>query len=625
MYCPPPSGLCSGVMRRIEQNVLWLVVVGAAVVACGQGSDAGSDAAATSASVPGSTAGGTGAIAGVGTSAPSDLGLGPGGTAAAAPGAMTPSVDSAGVSASSDSPAAAVPESQEQATDMPPSEQPQQETPPATDGMPSAEGEPDPSGDPVDESGAAEPTDDDATSAELPPGNTAPVVSELSVEANPNNVLSATVTWTTDVPGTSEVQFGIGEPEFRILSGEATTEHAVLVIGMHAQSDYLLRAVSSNTAGSGSAEGSFTTGTLPSGVPEAELTANVAEQSQSGWTLTNIMVGGAGGGFGSSSPAIAVAYDEAGEVVWYYVNGSAADTRGDISVDLTTRGNVLIGPAPGENPREVDLGGNVVWNGPNQVNGGDFMHHHAGELANGNYVVLRDSSSGGVTGVEIEEYTSDNQVAWSWDLLEHVTAPASASGDWCHGNSVTVDLDDDVVYLNCRFLGLFKIERGSGEVLWHMAGTLTSDVPGDFTYVGNGAQFSDAHDPEIHEDDGTILLYDNGGYAGVGGGGTNFHSRVLEYQVDQDGREATLVWEFPGDFAVDSWYTNDWYAAFWGDADRLANDNVLITAGLKGGDLQTRIFEVTRDGQIVWEIRLPTNQGSYRAERLSPPPLVERL
>jgi hypothetical protein len=458
--------------------------------------------------------------------------------------------------------------------------------------------------------------------AELPAGDAPPVISDLMVEQNPNNTISCIVSWTTDVPATSEVQFGIGDVQFHITSPDATTDHRVLVIGMYEQSDYVIRAVSSNSAGSVDEDTAFTTGALPSEVPAAMLTVDEKDLSWSGWTMTNIMVG-TGSGFGSSSPAVIVMYDEAGKAVWYYINGTSADGRGDISAQMTEDGNVLVGPAPGESPRVVDLAGNVVWEGPQQGSGMAAMTHHAGQISNGDIVVLRDVGTGNITGTQAEEYDADGNMVWSWSLLDHTAPPAGASGDWCHGNSTTTDLDNDVVYVNCRFLGLYKIKRSSGDILWHMGGTLTTDVPGDFTYPVPGSQFSDTHDPEIH-DDGTIMFYDNGGYAGVSGG-SDYHSRVVEYAVDSDKKEATLVWEFPGDFAVDDWYKTGWYSAYWGDADVLPNDNVLINAAAKDQTRQVHIFEVTREGQIVWEIVLPTDQGTYRAERLSPPPLVRPL
>lgn len=454
-------------------------------------------------------------------------------------------------------------------------------------------------------------------------GAGAPVVSNLTIEPNPNSTISAYVSWTTDEPANSEVQFGIGEVEFRIVSDELVTDHRVLVIGMYADSDYVIKAFSTNMHGAGSAEGAFATGSLPSEVPMPTLSVNEPNASQSGWTLTNHMVGTGSGSFGSVSPPVIVMYDELGVPVWYYINGDTNDGRGDISVQLTPENTIVIGPGVGEAPREIDLAGNILWEGPSNV-GGDAMTHHAGKLPNGNFVVIRDTSSGQLTGATIQEYDQDNQVAWSWNLLEHTTPPGGTMGDWCHGNSVTVDLDADFVYLNCRFLGLYKVSRSSGEIIWHMGGTYADDVPGDFTYSPPAAQFSDAHDPEIQQG-GTILFYDNGGYTGALGNTGNFHSRVLEYAIDEATHTATLVWEFPGSFPVDSWYTDTWYSPYWGDADRLENDNILVTASVKNGEVANRIFEVTREGEVVWELISPIDVGSYRALRLSPPPLVQRI
>ena len=91
--------------------------------------------------------------------------------------------------------------------------------------------------------------------------------------------------------------------------------------------------------------------------------------------------------------------------------------------------------------------------------------------------------------------------------------------------------------------------------------------------------------------------------------------------MDQTAKTAKVIWEFPGTFAVDAWYKNSWYSPYWGDADRLANGNILITAAIKAANASSRILEVTRAGKVVWEITLPVNNGIYQAERLSPPPM----
>jgi hypothetical protein len=449
-------------------------------------------------------------------------------------------------------------------------------------------------------------------------------VSGLMIEPNPNMTISCFVSWTTAEPASSEVQFGEGGYTFRIRDAALTTEHRVLVIGMHASKTYQIKAVSSTATATGSAEGTFTAGKLPTVITTPMLTASDFPSSQVGWTLTNLQ--------SSNAPASIVMYDENGVPVWYFINGTTSDSRGDISADLTPEKTVLVGPAPGEPVREVDLSGKVVWEGPANKTQSQIQTHFANKTAAGTYIINRELDKDGMSGSTrvdnqvLEEFSAQKEIIWSWNMFDHVE-PAGTSEELCHGNSLTTDDAGGFAYYNCRYVGIFKIERSSGDVLWRMGGThdKTSLGPGDFTFSPPESQFSDAHDPEFHAD-GTIILYDNGGFAGLGGGNpNNFHSRVVEYQVDQTAKTATRTWEFPGTFPVDAWYKEDWYAPYWGDSDRLANENVLITAGVRGSGVQSRIFEVTRAGEVVWELTFAANIGLFRAERLSPPPLVEKM
>lgn len=451
----------------------------------------------------------------------------------------------------------------------------------------------------------------------------------LTVESNPRNVLSVYVSWTTDNPMDSEVQFGEGSYEFKIHDGAEVTNHRVLVIGMHAETSYLIKAVSSNSKNTLEDESTWTTGALPINVPEGIMLTNNSVLSQDGWTLMNIQVGS--GTFASSNePATAVMYDHDGLPVWYHTHGTTNDIGGGVSTELLDSDTILIGPTNKEPPREVDLAGNIIWEGPEQTettgNGKspDLLSHDVSKLSNDNYLLLRlmQDEDGGPTDARLEEVTANNQVVWEWNLYDFITPPEGKTGDWCHANSATVDIENDEVYLNCRWLGLFKTTYNSPKKLqWHMPALYNASELGDVAFIPEESRFMDTHDPEIHND-GTILFFDNGGWNFTQGPG-EYHSRILKFAVDEETKEAELVWEFPGDFEdLDPWFYDDFYCPFWGDANRLDNGNVLVTAGVRGEESISHIFEVTYDGEVVWNFTLPKNHGVYRAMRITPPLIV---
>jgi len=94
------------------------------------------------------------------------------------------------------------------------------------------------------------------------------------------------------------------------------------------------------------------------------------------------------------------------------------------------------------------------------------------------------------------------------------------------------------------------------------------------------------HQPSVMEDE-TILLFDNVGHRGA--------SRVIQY----DPVTTKITWEYaaeePGAF----------YTKAGGACHRLRNGNTLITESDNG-----RAFEVTPDGEIVWEYRNPERAGT---------------
>ncbi len=443
----------------------------------------------------------------------------------------------------------------------------------------------------------------EVTATPLPPLT----VSAPTIRFSPNSVLALTVQFTTSAPATATV--ALTDAQGRGVRAEDPvpgTDHAVLVIGLHASTLYDLAISAQTPDGRSSSTTGAPVGTdaLPDNIPVGEVTIYDPERVEPGWTLTNVS------NRDLDWPAAAVMYDMTGQPVWYYVDGTAEDTRGDMDVRLLDGSHILMG-ASGANidPVIVDLAGNVVWQGPEQPGSTQGQaHHHYQRLANGNFVTLVHETQDDVGGDKILEITPEHAVVWSWNVFDWLD-PGDASSDWTHANSVTVDLDADVVYLSCRNLNtIFKLDRADGHIIWRLGngGDFATDPEADVPW------FLHQHDPEILPN-GNILLYDNG-YT------RRTVSRVVEYALDEEAWTARIVWEYPGSDVDDVWYTR-----IWGDADRLSNGNTLVTAGTRdeGSDQRSRIFEVTPDRTRVWEMWFPSEEeftvGIYRAERIAPP------
>lgn len=434
----------------------------------------------------------------------------------------------------------------------------------------------------------------------------------IRLSANPENVLSCFVRWSTDQPMTSRVEFGEGaSDQFVVQDPELTTDHELLVLGMRPERSYRLQAISETPGGeeARSPDMVFESGELPFESADIELVVHDEGRVQPGWTLTNLAVGL------TVTPTVVVMLDMQGEVVWYHTLGAAVG-RADLGVRLVPGDRVLIGggvPAT-KRPVEVDLSGTVVWEGPLQPDGlapQGGMHHDLRELPGGTYLALSFDYEDGHLMDVVEEFDSELETLWSWTTYDHRDVLGSG---YPHGNMVGAEPDLSAVYYNARDAGLlYKIDYDSGDILWALGERGDFEMEGGHKYPW----FEMQHDPAILED-GHVLVYDNGQLE-------RGFSRVVEIEIDEQEMTARMVWEYPGHLTEDHWFKSH-----WGDADRLDNGNTLITAGslLDGDEGPNRIFEVTPDGDVVWEIwetsRTTGEQAaSYRADRI--PALVGLL
>ena len=245
------------------------------------------------------------------------------------------------------------------------------------------------------------------------------------------------------------------------------------------------------------------------------------------------------------------------------------------------------------------------------------------------------------------EVSRTGEVLWQWLASDHIdefkfspearkvikagpeaNGPAAAgrrSFDWLHINSAHYlgpnrwfDAGDrrfapNNVIISSREASFLAIIGRDGHIVWQMGPDYSASK--ELRAIRQVIGQHHAHlIPKGLPGAGNVMVFDNGGASGYGffspigpdgrGALTRSTSRVLEINP----ATLELVWS----------YTNArFFASNISGAQRLPNGNTLITSGPTG-----RIFEVTKEGAIVWEYIWPAfgganNQNSvYRAYRI---------
>jgi len=241
---------------------------------------------------------------------------------------------------------------------------------------------------------------------------------------------------------------------------------------------------------------------------------------------------------------------------------------------------------------EVDWDGNVVW----EYDDG-YLSHDFCRMKSGNTMVIRwvampaeitGKVKGGLGGTEREgvmwsdalrEVTPDGKVVWEWLGYEHmdpdmdILCPLCGRARWANANSVFVMGNGDVL-LSQRFTNtLIIIDKKTGDIKWRW---------------GQG-ELAHPHDAQVLEN-GNILVFDNGLHRHCLHDFEASHSRIVE--VNPETME--IVWEYEDGVPM------NFYSFACSGCQRLPNGNTLICEAMMG-----RIFEVTPNGETVWEYVVP--------------------
>lgn len=251
--------------------------------------------------------------------------------------------------------------------------------------------------------------------------------------------------------------------------------------------------------------------------------------------------------------------------------------------------------------QERDWDNNVVWE--HDFKGQLQPHHDWQKLPNGNYLILsyadvpkekvpktfygigiegeKPITLSSMTGDRITEVTPSGEIVWDWMGYDHLDLQKAcgyciSTGDWTHFNAIhyctNPGYEGKILASNRHHNEVIMIDQKTGEIVWRWG----EDVLGH----QHDVQMIDPGLPG----EGNVLIFDNGHHSEAGS------SNSAIYEVDP--KTDKIVWTYKPGETFRSWHISG--------CQRLENGNTLITEGENG-----RIFEVTKEGEIVWEYNNP--------------------
>ena len=194
-------------------------------------------------------------------------------------------------------------------------------------------------------------------------------------------------------------------------------------------------------------------------------------------------------------------------------------------------------------------------------------------------------SSWPVVGSVIQELEIPTaRVLFEWRSLAHVPVGESHQGigpqyDYFHANSIDRDADGNLLVSSRNTWTVYKIDKGTGEVIWRLGGKKT-----DFT-MGPGTLFAWQHDARHHGDGDLISVFDDEASPRA-----ESQSRGIFISLDTTRMQATLTREYKHDPPLLATHT--------GSVQVLPNGDVLV-----GWGSEPYFTEYAYDGTVRLDAR----------------------
>ncbi len=223
----------------------------------------------------------------------------------------------------------------------------------------------------------------------------------------------------------------------------------------------------------------------------------------------------------------------------------------------------------------------------------------------------------------IFECLQNGTVLWEWRGSEHIpfniteyylfNETRKGPADWCHGNALHWDIENDYIYFNARSLStVFKIDKKTGDVLWQVGAYESDFIMYDKCGNEKPGLFYGAHDIQ-HVGNNHFTIFDNDyhnrtDYASV-------TSRFVEFVIDEDNMIAREVFSYEGP-------SPSHYSGNRAGVDKLPHNTYLGSFCGNGLTPMKYWTEVNQAGEVIWELAI-NETLAFRSEVFYAQPLFE--